>query len=94
MGRATLHTCHSPQRHRPTHTDPRTSHLAHHDSTATTIPCATHPKPPPNEPPHHPQVGVLTEAVDDVLSTQLRRAFGFDAFLVSLGMVGVVVGEV
>ena len=37
-------------------------------------------------------MGVLTEAVDDVLSTQLRRAFGFDAFLVSLGMVGVVVG--
>ena len=38
------------------------------------------------------KVGVLTEAVDDVLSAQLRSRFGFNAGLVSIGMIGSVLG--
>jgi len=37
------------------------------------------------------KVGVLTDAVDDVLSQQLRDAFGFDAAVVSVGMIGSIV---
>ena len=37
--------------------------------------------------------GVLTEAVDDVLSEQLRGRFGFDAGLVTIGMVASIVGS-
>jgi len=40
------------------------------------------------------QLGVLTEAVDGVLTAQYRTVFGFDAALVSLGMAGSIVGAV
>ena len=39
------------------------------------------------------KVDVLTEAVDDVLSAQLRHAFGYDAAVVTVGMVVSIVGS-